>query len=135
MANRGKRCCDTAYSHHVSGRTSLLVTSEVDKSRDMNLLSCRLHPSEIAWQSFMLGAIADRVPSSAMRFIAIHCILNENTQDTIFETTRRSTSTHEREDGHKEYTELDRGFLAILGSVLGKSAVNMMLDHKSEMGY
>ena len=55
--------------------------------------------------------------------------------DVIFETSRTSTATVEKEDNHKEYTDVDDGFYALLGSVLGKSTMHMLLDHKSEIGY
>lgn len=62
-------------------------------------------------------------------------ILNENTKDVIFETIRVSTSTLEKHHGHREFTDTDDGFYALLGSVLGKLAMHMLLDHKAEIDY
>ena len=61
----------------------------------------QLKPSEVAWQSFVLGAAIDGVPSSRLRCLVIHCILNENTEDVIFETSRTSSSTFEKANDHK----------------------------------
>ena len=46
-------------------------------------------------------------------------IINENTQDVMFESIRSSTAKIEKEHGHKELTEKDDAFCAILGSQLG----------------
>lgn len=135
VTSRGKNSTDTAYSHHVKARNGLLLTSEVDKDRDMNKPASQLKPSEVAWQSFVLGAAVDGVPSSRIRCLVMHCIVNENTKDVIFETSRTSSSTLRKTNNHKEYTNVDERFYALLGSVLGKSAVHMLLDHKSEIGY
>lgn len=58
-------------------------------------------------------------------------MVNENTRKVIFETNRVSTLTLEQDHGHKVYTEVNDGFP---GSVLGKLAMHMLLDHKAEMG-
>ena len=83
----------------------------------------------------MLGVIQDHVRPSSLRCVVLYHILNENTQDVIFEGTRVSTSTLDKLDGHKEYTETDDGFYALLGSILGNYVVNMLLDHKAEIEY
>ena len=43
--------------------------------------------------------------------------------------------TLEKEHGHHEYTDQDDAFYAILGSVLGKVAHHMMMDHRAAIGY
>ena len=37
--------------------------------------------------------------------------------------------------GHVEYSPLDNGFYALLGSPNGKTIMRMLLDHKSHIGY
>lgn len=62
-------------------------------------------------------------------------IINGYIKDMVFETIRVSTSTFEKSHGHKEFTDIDDGFYALLGSVLGNSSMHMLLDHKAEIGY
>ena len=95
----------------------------------------KIRPSEISWQSFMLGADKDNVGPSRLRCIVMSHIINEDTTDVIFQTIRSSSTTLEMEDGHKEYTETDDGFYAFLGSQLGNLAVNMIMDHKASIRY
>ena len=130
-----RRICDTSYSYHVSARTGLLLVNQAFKDNDLNPPERRLKPSEIAWQSFLLGAERDNVRPSRLRCMVLYHIVNYNTKKVIYETIRRSTSTVEKTFGYKEYTDLDDGFYALLGSVLGKSMMHMLLDHKAEMGY
>ena len=53
----------------------------------------------------------------------------------ILEAARSSSCSQTGPRGYTEYTELDTGFFALLGSVLGCTAMRMLLDHKSETGY
>ena len=82
-----------AYSHHVSGHIGLLLVNEIHKDRDKNKPGQRFNPSEMAWQSFLLGAERDRVKPSRLRYIVVSHIINEDTKAVIFETTRVSIST------------------------------------------
>ena len=126
---------DTAYSYHVSARTGLLLVNQAFKEKDLNPPERRLRPTEIAWQSFVHGAERDGVRPSRLRCMVLYHIVNDDTKRLICETIRRSTSTVEKDFGYKESTDLDEGFYALLGSVLGKSMMHMLLDHKAEMGY
>ena len=126
---------DAAYSHYVSGDGGLLVVNEIHKDRDKNRLGRRFNASEMAWQAFLLGAEQDGVQPSRLRSIIISHVVNDNTKNVILETTRVSTSTLSKDYDHKEFTEVDGGFYALLGSVLGKSVMHMLLDHKAETGY
>ncbi|KAL8819999.1 MAG: hypothetical protein Q9191_007610, partial [Dirinaria sp. TL-2023a] len=131
----GRSAYSAACSHRVSGRTGLLLVNEIDKSRDTNAEGDKIQPSEISWQSFVFGADKDNVGPSRLRCIVISHIMNEHTKDVIFQSIRSSTTTLEKSDGHKEFTETDDGFYALLGSQLGNLAVNMLLDHKESIGY
>ena len=126
---------DTAYSYFVSGSAGLLVINEVHKDRDKNRPGQTFKPSELAWQSFLLGAEQDGVLPTSLRDIVVSHVVNENTRDVILETTRVSTSLLSKDHGHQEFTQVDDGFHALLGSVLGKSVLHMLLDHKAEIGY
>ena len=61
--------------------------------------------------------------------------MNNDTQDAIFEARTVSTSMREEANGHVEYSFLDPGFYAILGTPNGASIVRMMADHKVELRY
>ena len=126
---------DLAYSHHVSHDAGLLLVNEIHKDCDKSRPGQRFNPSEMAWQSSLLGIEQDGVQLSTLRCIVVSHIVNDNTKNGISETTRVSTSTLSKEHGHKEFTEVDDGFYALLGSVLGKMAMHMLLDHKAEMRY
>ena len=130
-----KKNREAAYSHHVSGDAGLLVVNEIHKDRDKNRPGQRFNPSEMAWQSFLLGAEQDSVQPSRLRCIVMSPIVNDKTKNVIFETTRASTLTLSGDHGHKEFTQVDDGFYALLGSVLGKLAMHMLLDHKAEVAY
>lgn len=126
---------NAAYMYHISARTGLLLVSEAFRQRDTHPAARQLRPSETAWQSFLRIASLDGVGPSKLRCIVLSFVLNENTKAVIFEGGRRSTSTFQKTLGYKEYTDLDDGFYALLGSALGKMMVNMLLDHKAEIGY
>lgn len=53
----------------------------------------------------------------------------------LFQASRTSACTESGSDAYREYTVRDKGFFAILGSVLGRSAGNILLDHKEDIGY
>ena len=61
---------------------------------------------------------------------------NEETKQIIWESLKHSSATREGPiRGHVEYTPLDNGFYALLGSPNGKIMMRMLLDHKSHIGY
>ena len=131
---RAEKDPDAAYSYLVSGSAGLLLINEIHKDRDINRPGQRFNRSEMAWQSFLLGAEQDSVLPSRLRSILVSHVVNENTKNVILETTRVSTSLLFEDYGHQEFTEKDDGFYALLGSVLGESVIHMLLDHKAELG-
>ena len=132
---RAKKNSDAAYSYFVSAAVGLLVINEINKNRDENRPGQRFNPSELAWQSYVLGAEEDSVLPSRLRCIIISHVINVNTRDIIVETSRVATSLPAENHGHQEFTKEDPGFHALLGSILGKSVLHMLLDHKAEIGY
>ena len=132
--NSRKRRYDAAYTYHISARTGLLLVSEAFRERDTHPAARQFRPSETAWQSFLRIVSLDGVRPSKLRCIVLGFVVNENTKAIIFKAGRRSTSTFQKTLGYKEYTDLDDGCYALLGSALGKMMVNMILDHKVEIG-
>ena len=67
--------------------------------------------------------------------INITHVINDNNNDAIFEASRVSTSLLSKDHGQQEFTKVDEELYALLGSVLGKSVIHMLLDHKAEISY
>ena len=95
----------------------------------------RLHPSEVGWQSFLMATRKEIVSPRKLRAIIQYFIVNKPTKSVIFEVLRNSTVTRSGPNGYREYSELDNGFFALLGSLLGTSTMRMLLDHKAQIGY
>ena len=126
---------DYIYSHHMSGAAGLLLVNDVYKDRDINEKNKRMRPSEVGWQAWIASVIRDNSRPTGLRALAVSTIVNPNTRDVIFESCRRSTFAVSRPYGHVEFTPANPGFYAILGSLLGKIMMNMLLDHKAEIGF
>ena len=110
---------------------------ENDKSRDFNEPSKRLYPSEVGWQTFMMATREDgpRVYSTNIRAILNYYIINDEVLQVLYWGHRNSHSARDGGNGHREYSETDDGFYAVLGSALGACNMRMLLDHKSRTGY
>ncbi len=87
------------------------------------------------WQSFIMAAATDNIPPKNLRVIIQNFIVEEQTKMVIYEAYRTPTCTRSGPNGYREYTELDNGFFALLGSVLGSSTMRMLLDHNTDIGY
>ena len=87
---------------------TMRVVDEIHKGRDKNRPRQRFNPSEIAWQSFLLEAEQDGVLHSRLRCIVISHVINDNTRDTIFETTRASTTLPSGDHAHQYNTRDQR---------------------------
>ena len=87
-----KKNSDIAYSYLVSGSAGLLVINEIHKDRDKNRPGHIFKPSELAWQSYLLGAEEDGVLPTSLRHIIVSHVVNENTKNVILETIRVSSS-------------------------------------------
>ena len=132
-----KKHSDTAYSHRANGRDGFLMIWENKKSNDVNELGKRLFPSEIGWQTFLMAAKEDgqKEGSTNIRVILNYFIVNEEVLQAIHWANRNSHSARDGENGHREYSENDDGFYAILGSALGACNMRMLIDHKASTGY
>ena len=63
-------------------------------------------------------------------------VTNEETKQIIWESLKHSAATREGlVRGHVEYSLLDNGFDALLGSPNGKTMMRMLSDHKNHIGY
>jgi hypothetical protein len=72
---------------------------------------------------------------SELRAIVRLNIVNEDTNDVIFAARTRSTSTREEPHGYVEFSEMDLGFHAIIGTPNSANTVRMLADHKQKLGH
>ena len=135
------------YFRERNNYSKRLSSSEMEIARGLeraaiNISSAESSPSQQPWHHPNSSSMPDtkRRPEpslqpSSLRCIVISHIINNNTKNVIFDTTRVFTSTLSGDHDQKEFTEVDDGFYALLGSVLGKSIMHMLLDHKAETDY
>jgi hypothetical protein len=126
---------EVAYSNHIDGKSGILVCSENIKERDENPQDKKLWPSEILWQSWIMVAKGKGSRASDLKAIVRFFVVNEATQNVIWQAARFSTFTREGQDHHIEYTDEDHEYHDILESVNGASSMRMLLNHKAAVGY
>ncbi|KAL7773779.1 hypothetical protein CFE70_003746 [Pyrenophora teres f. teres 0-1] len=107
---------DVAYNNWFDPHHGLIVCNENYKSRDVHSGDKKIWPSEVLWQSWKGTALGAGKPASDL--CAIH-----------------SSSSRIEENNQVEYTCLDNGFYAILGTPNGASTMRMLRDHRTELGY
>jgi len=126
---------DAAYLNYADGRSGVIVCSENYKHRDENPPNERLWASEVLWQSWVKVVNVQRTRPSDLQAIVRFRVVNRSTMQVIWRAAINSTCTREADHHHREYTELDQGYYAILGSINGASSMRILLDHKTEIGY
>jgi hypothetical protein len=124
-----------AYANNFDARSGVIVCNENFRNRDKNPPEEQLWPSEILWQSYMVAVQKKGLTASALRAIVRLVVINENSQNIIWEASRRSQSTREGPNGYREYTIFDEAYFALLGSTNGGSAIRMLIDHKVDTNY
>ena len=131
-----RRDKETAYINYIDGHNGVVLTTEMFKVNDQNSPDKQLWASEVIWQSwFHLAKIEERA-ASCLQTIGQYFVTNEETSQIIWESLQFSAATREGPTtGHVEYTPLDNGFYALLGSPNGKAMMRMLSDHKSHIGY
>ncbi|KAL8856142.1 MAG: hypothetical protein Q9178_007267 [Gyalolechia marmorata] len=131
----GQPHVDAVYSNWMDGRNGVLVCNENFKDRDKNPNGQKLYPSEILWQSWAMAAIDQGSLASDLRAIVRLRIINKEAKRIIWYAGQTSSSTRKGPKNYREYTELDHGFHAILGTANGASTLRMLLDHKQDAGW
>lgn len=127
--------CDAIYSNRCNGQCGVIIRYENHKERDTNSKAERLFCSEVVWQSFLLACKADGAKPSGLRLLIQHFVINKETKIAISEVIRSSNVTSVGEDDRRVYTERDKGFYVLLGSVLGAQMMRILLDHRSDLGH
>ena len=84
---------DNTYSHRVSGRSGTPIFYENNKSRDDHAEGMRLWPSEIGWQSLLMAAMKDNLPSTKLHAIVQHSVVEKQTRMVRHEAARISSCT------------------------------------------
>ena len=126
---------EPAYINWYNVREKVILNYFNWKANDLDDLDEKLFPSEIIWQSYILSG--DRIPRfdpASLRLIVRHSIVNISTRRAIWYAGRRSTCLKEDPlSGYVEYTPLDEGFYAVLGSDNGANTMRLLIDHKYEL--
>ncbi|KAF2185721.1 hypothetical protein K469DRAFT_664674 [Zopfia rhizophila CBS 207.26] len=112
---------DAVYSNYIDTRHGL-----IDR---------RLWPSEVLWQSWRRINTEANASASDLLGVVRFKIVNEATMNAVWVASGRSSASRVEENNYVEYTQLDNGFYAILGTPNGASTVRMLLDHKRVLGF
>ena len=126
---------DAAYCNHMDSTSGVTICNENFKDRDENAPEKQLWPSKILWQSWTTVAKTQGSRPGDLKVIVRSWIVNKPTQRVIWQAAKLSTCTVQGPRDHKEYTEWDQGYHAILGSVNGASSMRMLLDHKAAISF
>ncbi|CAE7026322.1 hypothetical protein P3342_005752 [Pyrenophora teres f. teres] len=131
MPKRG----DAAYNNWFDPHHGLIVCNENYKSRDKHSGDQMIWPSEVLWQSWKGTALEAGKQASDLCAIVRLTIVNEASQIAIWQASKHSSSSRIEDNNQVEYTCLDNGFYAILGTPNGASTMRMLRDHRTELGY
>ena len=127
---------ETAYNNYIDGRNGVVLTADMFKVNDKNSPDKQLWASEVIWQSWLYLAKIEYRAAYCLRTIGQYFVTNAETKQIIWESLAHSAATRVGPvRGHVEYSPLDNGFYALLGSPNGKTMMRMLLDHKSHIGY
>jgi len=126
---------DAAYCNWFDPGHGLIICNENYKSRDNHPADKMVWPSEVLWQSWKSTALAAGNPASNLRAIVRLTIVNEASKIAIWQASMHSSSSWTGENNEVEYTRLDNGFYAILGTPNGASTMRMLRDHRTELGH
>lgn len=115
---------DAAYTNYLDAKSGVIVCSENYKHRDKNAPGQQLWPSEILWQSWMMAVKEQRSRLSDLKAVVRFLVVNKSTKSVIWHAHRLSTCTRDGPDHYREYTKLDQGYHALLGSANGASTIH-----------
>ena len=118
---------DTIYTNWFDPRNGVVIANLNDKTKDFSAEEDKIFPSEILWQRWCLVANRNSVLFSNLRAIVRYFVANKPSQRVIKDVLNHSSSSQDVED-YVEYTELDNGFFAVLGSVNGASSTEVGVE-------
>ncbi|OAL55022.1 hypothetical protein IQ07DRAFT_283986 [Pyrenochaeta sp. DS3sAY3a] len=108
---------DCAYCNWFDPAHGLIVCNENIQSRDETPDDKRLWPSEVLWQCWKSTALGAEKRASDLSAIVRLNIVNEASKIAIWQAFKHSSSSGIDEHNQVEYTRLDNGFYAILGTI------------------
>lgn len=82
----------------------------------------------------MSAAEKENEDLSNLRLIVRDSVLNRATQMMLWHSVRWSGFSKSDAKGYREYTKYHSSFFALLGSIDGASTMEMLIDHKAEIG-
>lgn len=126
---------DSAYGNWFNPVHGLMVCNENYKFRDTHSRDKMVWPSEVLWQCWKSTALGAGKLASDLRAIVRLTIINEASQIAIWQASKHSSSSRIDDHNQIEYTRLDNGFYAILGTPNGASTMRMLRDHRTELGH
>lgn len=112
----------------------MVIAKLNDKDKDKAAPEDKIFPSEILWRSWVKVAKKNSVPLSKLRVITRYFIIIEASKAVIKDTWAYSDFTRD-EKFHRELTDTDPGFFAVLGSINGYSTIRMLRDHRQAIGF
>jgi len=130
-----KRNHETAYTLRVEAKHGMLMCQELLKERDTTLITRRIRASDIIWQCWQMCANEEGAKADDLRGIVMEFVINLPTLSTLWFAAEHSTSTITRRNGYTMYTDIDDGFFALMGSVLGKLVARILLDYRSDLSF
>ncbi|RMZ72067.1 hypothetical protein GMOD_00007058 [Pyrenophora seminiperda CCB06] len=126
---------DSAYNKWFDPAHGLMVCNENHKSRDTNSGDKKAWPSEVLWQSWKSSALEAGKRASDLCAIVRLNVDNEASKIAIWQASKHSSCARVDQLHQTEYTRLDNGFYALLGTPNGASTMRMLRDHQTELGY
>ena len=125
---------DAIYINWFDPANGVVIANFNNKDKDMAAPEDKIFPSEILWRSWVKVAEKSSVPLSKLRVVVRYFITNEASKAVIKDTWAYSDCTRD-EEFHRELTDTDPGFFAVLGSINGYSTMRMLRDHRQAVGF
>ncbi len=125
---------DAIYINWFDPTNGVVIANLNNKDKDKAAPEDKTFPSEILWRSWVKVAKKNSVPLSKLRVVVRYFIINEASKAVIKDTWAYSDFTRD-EKFHRELTDTDPGFFAVLGSINGYSTMRMLRDHRQAVGF
>jgi hypothetical protein len=116
VSGRLRSNAENAYVNWFDPDHGLIICSENYKSRDRHTGAKMIWPSNVLWQTWKSTALEAGKRASDLRAIVRQTIINEESKIAIWQASKHSSFSRIENHDHVEYTSLDNGFYAILGT-------------------
>jgi hypothetical protein len=126
---------DVAYSNWTDARHGIIVCNENYKVRDSHPDERRMWPSDVLFESWSRMNAQDGFSASDLRAVVRLRMVNDTTKNVAWVASVKSSASRIEEFNYVEYTPLDNGFWAMLGTPNGASTIRMLRDHKRDLKF